>query len=113
MTNTNRAGVHIARQLLTTEHAVDTALAEMFRLGARMIEGRKDAHLAAAVGQDSLTELVSGMSALNAARLATIAVHGGLLEVAGDHGVGWRLDGPTESKPVPRTSPTGRLTVAA
>lgn len=112
MTNKREAGVHIARQLQTTEHAVDNALAEMFRLGARMVEGRRSANLAAAVGQDSLSELVDGLSALNVARIATIATHGSLLDVAEQHGVRWRLDGPTESKPAP-TRPTGHLTVAA
>lgn len=113
MTNKHEAGIQIARQLRTTEHAVDAALAEMFRLGARMIEGRKSANLAAAVGQSSLSEIVEGLSALNLARMATIAAHGGLLEVAEDHGVSWRMDGTTESKPVPMGTTTGHLTVAA
>ncbi len=113
MTNKHEAGIQIARQLRTTEHAVDNALAEMFRLGARMIEGRKAANLAAAVGQDSLAEVVDGLSALTAARRAAITAHGGLLDIAEGHGLGWRLDGPTEGKPVPYASPTGVLTVAA
>lgn len=114
MTNKHEAGIQIARQLRTTEHAVDSALAEMFRLGAQMIEGRKTARLSAAVGQDSLNEIVGGLSALNSARMATIAAHGGLLDVAQDHGVVWRMDGTTESKPVPTgDKPTGFLTVAA
>ena len=53
MTNKHQAGIQIARQLRTTEHAVDDALAEMFRLGARMIEGRKAANLAAALTIDA------------------------------------------------------------
>lgn len=113
MTNKHEAGVQIARQLRTTEHALDTALAEMFRLGAQMIEGRKTAKFAAAVGQESLSELVSGLSALTLARKATVATHSGLLEVAGEHGVVWRLDGTTESKPVPAGITTGHLTIAA
>jgi len=114
MTNKHEAGVKIARQLRTTEHAVDSALAEMFRLGAQMIDGRKAANLAAAVGQDSLTEIVSGLSALNAARMATVSAHGGLLEVAQDHGVAWRMDGATESKPVPTGGgTTGYLSIVA
>lgn len=113
MTNKHEAGVHIARQLRTTEHAVDTALAEMFRLGAQMVDGRKAANLAAAVGQDSLTEIVSGLSALNTARRATVAAHGGLLEVAQDHAIVWRMDGTSENKPVPDGGITGRLAVVA
>jgi hypothetical protein len=114
MTNKHEAGVKIARQLRTTEHAVDTALAEMFRLGAQMIDGRKAANLAAAVGQDSLTEIVTGLSALNAARIAAVAAHGVLLDVAQDHGVAWRMDGATESKPVPTGGgATGHLTMVA
>lgn len=109
MTNKHQAGSRIACQLRTTEHAVDNAMAEMFRLGTRMIEGRKAANFAAAVGQDSLAEIVGGLSALSEARRATIAAHGGLLEVAEDHNVVWRMDGTTESKPVP----TGRLAVVA
>jgi hypothetical protein len=115
MTNKHEAGVHIARQLRTAEHAVDNALAEMFRLGTRMIEGRKAANLAASVGQQSLTDVLSGLTALNTARMAAISAHAGLLEVADDQGIGWRLDGPTESKPVPGggVAPTGHLTLAA
>lgn len=113
MTNKHEAGIQIARQLRATEHAVDTAIAEMFRLGATMIEGRKAANLAAAVGQDSLTNIVGSLSALNQARMATVAAHGGLLEVAEDYGVVWRLDGTTESKPVPTGTTTGHLTIAA
>ncbi len=112
MSNKHEAGIQIARQLRTTEHAVDTAMAEMFRLGARMIEGRKMANMAAAIGQAGLTEIVAGVSALNAARVATITAHGDLLAVAEDHGVAWRMDGTTESKPVP-VSPTGHLTAVA
>ncbi len=113
MTNKHETGIRIARQLRTTEHAVDTALAEMFRLGAQMVDGRKAANLAAAVGQDSLTEIVSGLSALNTARRATVAAHGNLLEVAQDHGVVWRMDGTTEDKPVPTGGTTGHLAVVA
>jgi hypothetical protein len=113
MTNKHEAGLQIARQLRTAEHAVDNALAEMFRLGARMVEGRKAANLAAAVGQESLAEVVQGLSALTAARRSAIAAHGGLLDIADEHGVGWRLDGPTESKPVPYSPPTGTLSVVA
>lgn len=113
MTNKHEVGVQIARQLRTTEHAVDNALAEMFRLGARMIEGRKSANFAAAVGQSSLSEIVDGLSALNSARKSTIAAHGGLLDVAQEHGVAWRMDGATESKPVPTGVTTGHLTIAA
>ncbi len=115
MTNKHEAGIQIARQLRTTEHALDTALAEMFRLGTRMIEGRKTANLAAAVGQESLSEIVGGLTALNAARIATVAAHGGLLDIAQEHNVAWRMDGTTESKPVPVNppKPTGRLTIAA
>lgn len=113
MTNKHEAGVLIARQLRTTEHAVDNALAEMFRLGAQMIEGRKTARFSAAVGQDCLSEIVGGLSALNAARMAAIAAHGGLLDVAETHGVAWRLDGTTESKPVPTGTTTGHLSAVA
>ncbi|NBW11231.1 MAG: hypothetical protein EBR82_24690 [Caulobacteraceae bacterium] len=113
MTNKHETGIKIARQLRTTEHAVDTALAEMFRLGAQMVDGRKAANLAAAVGQDSLNEIVSGLSALNTARQATVAAHGGLLEVAQDHNVVWRMDGTTEEKPNPTGGTTGYLAVVA
>lgn len=114
MTNKHEAGIQIARQLRTTEHAVDSALAEMFRLGARMIEGRKAASLAAAVGQESLSDIVNGLSALNTARIATVSAHSGLLDVAEGHGVAWRLDGPTETKPVPiGSSPMAQLAAVA
>lgn len=106
----NQTGVQVARGLRNSEHALDDAIAQTMRLGAEMLEGRKTARLAASVGQKALTDVIAGLGAMAAARDALISAHGELLQVADDHCVPWRLDGPTETKPA---HPTGMLPAAA
>lgn len=96
-------GVRVARQVRTTEHAVDQAMIEVCRLVQTALEGRVEARLAAEVGQDALANMVRGLSQLAEVRGAVIASHGELAQVADEHQVGWYMDGPREDKTVPPT----------
>lgn len=108
--NKHQSGVKVARGLRSSEHALDDAIASTMRLGADMVEGRKAAQFAAGVGQKALTDVMAGLGAMVAARDALISAHGELLQVADEHRVSWRLDGPTETKP---DLPKGLLPAAA
>ena len=72
--NNRHVGVRIARRLQSTEHAVDKAMVETSALIQTMIEGRRDAGLAAEVGHLALLDMV---------------------------GVRWSLEGPLEEKTRP------------
>lgn len=98
-----QVGVRVARQVRSAEHAVDQAMIEVCRLVQTALEGRVEARLAAEVGQDALANMVRGLSQLAEVRGSVIASHGELAQVAGEHQVGWRLDGPREDKAVPST----------
>ena len=95
----HQAGAKVARSLRTSEHALDEAIAAAMRLGAEMVEGRRTAGLAAAVGQPALAKLVGGLADMNSARAALIEAHEELLNVAGEHEIRWRLDTAAEEKP--------------
>ncbi|WEK56657.1 MAG: hypothetical protein P0Y52_08840 [Candidatus Brevundimonas phytovorans] len=97
--NKHQTGIQIARGLRTSEHALDEALAQTMRLGADMLDGRKTSHLAASVGHAALQDVITGLQAMTAARTAIIAAHSGLLQVAEEHAVIWKMDGATETKP--------------
>ncbi|WP_292035629.1 MULTISPECIES: hypothetical protein [unclassified Brevundimonas] len=100
MTNI-RMGARVARNLQTTEHAVDAAMVATSCLIQTMLEARADARLAAEVGQVALSEMVSSLSQLNDVRQAVVAGHRALAEVADNQGIAWRLEGPLEEKVKP------------
>lgn len=112
MTNKHQAGVQVARQLRTVEHAVDEAMAEALRLGAIMLDARRAAGFGAALGQDALDSVLGGVSAMNSARASVVSAHGRLADIADEQDVRWRLDGATEAKPVPKTAVTPLQIVA-
>lgn len=97
----------IARRLRTAEHAVDTAMIETTALIQLMIESRIEAGFAAQVGQTALLDMVRSLSQLAQARSAVVDGHQGLADVAEAAGMGWRMEGPIESKPIatPRVVP--------
>ena len=93
-----RTGVRIARQLQTAEQAVDTALIATSALIQAMVEGRREANLAAEVGHGELVHMVDSLNRLTDARALVIQGHGGLGKVAEDLGISWRMEGPYEEK---------------
>ncbi|WP_339873462.1 hypothetical protein [uncultured Brevundimonas sp.] len=99
--NNRHVGVRIARRLQSTEHAVDKAMVETSALIQTMIEGRRDAGLAAEVGHLALLDMVRGLNRLAEARSAVIDGHQALADVASAQGVRWSLEGPLEEKTRP------------
>lgn len=111
--NKTEAGVSVARQLRTAEHALDEALAQSMTLAVRMIEARKASHFAAELGHETLGRVIEGVTQMHAARGAIVVAHGDLLQIAETQNVRWRLDGATESKPVPIEPKVAGLTLVA
>lgn len=105
--NDRAVGVRVARRLQTTEHAVDRAMIETTGLIQSMIEGRVAAGLAAEVGQSALATLIGALAQMAEARGSVVAGHAALAATAEAHGIGWRLEGPVETK-----TPTAFVPVA-
>lgn len=107
-------GVKVARQVRTAEHAIDQAMIEVCKLIQTSLEGRVEARLAAEVGQSALEDIIMGLDRLAAVRATVVAGHAGLLTVADEHQIGWRMDGMTEDKGKPPALATvGALKLAA
>ena len=100
-------GVRIARCVRNAEHALDDAILMSSALVAAMIEGRRDAGLAAEVGQGALEQVIGNLQHLTGARGCLVQGHSALATAADDQGIGWRMEGPLETKT------TGRLVEAA
>jgi hypothetical protein len=71
---------HVAKQLWTTEAAIDGALVEASTLMRDMIQGRTDLKLSATFGDEAHVKLMAAMQALTEARTAMVAVHGEMNE---------------------------------
>lgn len=93
-----QVGVRIARQIHTTEHAVDRAMVAASELLLAMLDGRRDAALGADVGQAEISDVVASLAQLNGARGLVVRSHGGLAEVAETLGISWRMEGGLEEK---------------
>ena len=70
----------VAKKLMTTEAAVDGALAEAAELMSEMLQARKDVNVAMTFGDDAAVKLVDAIKALSEARSSMVAVHNELNE---------------------------------
>lgn len=93
-----QVGVRIARQIHTTEHAVDRAMVAASELLQTMLDGRRDAAVGADVGHAEISDVVASLAQLNGARGLVVRSHTGLAQVADSLGVSWRMDGAMEQK---------------
>ncbi len=96
--NVLRSGVRVARELQSTEKAVDNAMLAASGLIQAMLIARDEANVAAEVGHQQLTEVVAGLGHLNEVRGLVVRAHTGLATVADAGGIGWKMDGPYERK---------------
>ncbi|WP_056614955.1 MULTISPECIES: hypothetical protein [unclassified Brevundimonas] len=103
-----QVGVRIARQIHTTEHAVDRAMVAASELLQTMLDGRRDAAVGADVGHAEISDVVASLAQLNGARGLVVRSHGGLAQMAETLGVSWRMEGPGEDK-----NPLAPMTIAA
>jgi len=71
----------VAKKLFTTEHAVDSALAEAAELMSEMLRAKKDVNLSMVVGDEAASKLVDAIKALGEARTAMVGVHNELNDV--------------------------------
>lgn len=70
----------VASQLMTTETAVDSALAEAAQLMTTMLQARKDVNVSMTFADDAAVKLTAAIAALSEARTAMVGVHGELNE---------------------------------
>lgn len=87
----------VAKKLLSTEAAVDGALAEAAELMSVMLAARKDVNTSLVFADASQVKLMEAMKALSEARTAMVAVHNELAEAKLRLGIRTRMDG--EDKP--------------
>lgn len=93
----------VAKKLMTTEAAVDGALAEAAELMSEMLQARKDVNVAMTFGDDAAVKLVDAIKALSEARSSMVAVHNELNEAKLRLGIRTKME--WEDKP-----PEGRST---
>lgn len=93
-----QSAARIARQLRTSEVAIDQAILDANALIGTLIATRREERFAAEVGQDALSEVVRSIEALMQARGAMVAGHARLAKIAEDLAVEWRMDGPLDEK---------------
>lgn len=87
----------VAKKLLSTEAAVDGALAEAAELMSVMLAARKDVNTSLIFADESQVKLMDALKALSEARTAMVGVHHELAEAKLRLGIRTRMDG--EDKP--------------
>ena len=70
-----QAAAQVAEQLFRTEEAVDGALSGAGALTTTLCNARRDANLAATVGQDAVAEVAAAVAAIAKARGHIVAAH--------------------------------------
>jgi hypothetical protein len=83
----NIAAMRIIRDLHTSEHELDQAMASSATLLSTMMQSRIETESPIAMGQVAVMRLVRALSALGEARGELVRTHGELLKVGQVHGV--------------------------
>jgi len=109
MTNMKRSDIVIAGadQLFATEDAVDQALTEAGQLVATLTRLRVGNNMSGVWGQNAMTEILDGITALGSARGSIIRAHEHLSEIRSQMGCGAVALGNAREKPIVET--TGAL----
>ena len=71
----------VVQKLYAAENSLDTTIAEMATLLATLVEARQQLGLAAPTGAESIARISEALTALNAARAATVVGHDELKQV--------------------------------
>ncbi|MEO6248685.1 MAG: hypothetical protein ABIO85_08930 [Sphingomicrobium sp.] len=74
------AALDVAEQVRTVEDVIDTALAELAELQARMMRARSLAHVGVRTGHDALEHVAGAFTALVSARGGVGSCHAALLD---------------------------------
>ena len=72
----------INTNLQATEKSIDTAMMEAAALLTTLIEARRDLKVSTVVGDKEMAALTQALTALDAARHATVDLHNGLAKIA-------------------------------
>ncbi len=98
-----------AKQLISAENAVETALVEVATLASSLGRMRLESDMSLMYGQDAMSALVESITLLSNARGAMIKAHGALNDVKAQMGCRTVMDG---QQPKPDGT-TGLLVVAS
>lgn len=79
--------LQVTRSLYASEDAIDAALTQVAKFVAELPAARQEAKFAACVGQDALSQVISAMTALSAAREAMVKAHDSLAVVRDQFGL--------------------------
>ncbi len=98
-----------AKQLITAENAVESALCEVTALASTLGRMRLESDMSMVYGQEAMSALVESITLLSNARGAMIKAHGALDTVKTQMGCRTVMDG---QQPKPDNPATGHLVVA-
>ena len=101
-----------AKQLISAENAVETALCEVATLASSLGRMRLESDMSLMYGQDAMSALVESITLLSSARGAMIKAHGALNDVKVQMGCRTVMEGDAPTKPG-STPPSGLLVVAS
>ncbi len=87
----------VAKKLVATEAAVDSALVEAAELMSDMLRARKDVGVSMVFADEAAAKLTDAIKALSEARSSMVAVHGELNEAKLRLGIRTKMD--LEDKP--------------
>jgi len=82
----------INTKLQATEKSIDTAMTEAAELLTTLIEARRELNISTVVGDKELANLTQALTALDAARHATVDLHHGLGKMAKAMRIPVRMD---------------------
>jgi hypothetical protein len=93
------AAKRVATKLRSAEHSIDAALIEASELVGELLRARKDAGVAANVGDAAMAKLTAALSALSEARTSMVACHTEMAEVQLRLGIRTRMDSEDKAEP--------------
>lgn len=97
----------LANKLFATEAAVDAAMNEAMALLAGMAEARKEAGMAATVGNEATAKIAEAISTLAQARTQVVAAHEQLADLKLRVGIRTKMIGIFDKPPAGQPLPTG------
>jgi hypothetical protein len=99
----------VAKKLISTEAAVDGALAEAAELMSVMLAARKDVNTSLIFADGSQVKLMEALKALSEARTAMVGVHNELNEAKLRLGIRTRMDGQNKPPEIESQQPLARV----
>ena len=101
----------VAKKLIVTEAAVDSALAEAAELMSVMLAARREVNTSLVFADDAQVKLMDALKALSEARTAMVSVHHELNDAKLRLGIRTKMDG--QDKPPTTAVETSRVVAKA